>query len=180
MKWKFIVLTLVISGNICIGQTFVSHKGIFIYSNSKNAITRDKGLELIQNTLDTILSIHTVIDASIRVPDQYIGNNPIHIDKNFNNKTNLSRFPYYYSMMDHAGKNAEGSLDLLLVKFPNKKEANKNKRAILKHFDKYGYDVFTDYISCIVIGNYLRLIIISGDDSQYPKQLLSTFKVIHN
>jgi hypothetical protein len=180
MKWKFIVLTLVISGNICIGQTFVSHKGILIYSNCKNGITLDKGFQLFQNTLDTILSIHTVFDSSIRVPDQNIGNNPIHIDKNFNNKTNLSRFPYYYSLMDHDVEDYDGGIEVLVVKFPSKEEANRNQKAVLKHFDKYGYDVFTGYISCIVIGNYLRLILISGEVPQFPKQLLSTFKVVHN
>ncbi|MBK8622235.1 MAG: hypothetical protein IPN79_10850 [Saprospiraceae bacterium] len=143
-------------------------------------IPLDKGLDLIKKTLDTILSIHQVFDSGIREPDANFMDNPIYIDRDiFKYKTFLSRFPYYYSRMDHEIENF-GGIQVLVVKYPNKKEANKEKRVILKHFNQFGYDVFTSYISCTVHGNYLRFITISGDDSEFPNELLNTLKVISN
>jgi hypothetical protein len=166
---------LLLSINKLCSQRLFEYKGINIYSSSQNP--NQNILNWAFETIDTI-SNYTEWENSLNPEIDYF-DYVKYIDEVFKN-TSLSLYPNVLIIL-----NCKGSYDwpcgpmVLIVEFPSEKKATINKSKIYKYFEHDWFDVATPYMTCTTKGNYLRLILFSGDPPDIPSEMLNYFKVTH-
>ena len=159
--------------NRAYSQQLIEYKGINIYSSSQNP--NQNILNWAFETIDTISYFKKWLNHSNPEIDYFEMTK--YIDKVFKN-TNMSSYPNVLIKL-----NCSSSYDwpcgpmILVVKFPTKKSAEINKCNIYKYYKHDWFDIATPYMICTTKGNYLRLILFSGDHPDIPMEMLNHFRV---
>lgn len=174
---SFIYFTTIIFftffSNMTYCQRLIEYKGVNIYSSSQNP--NQNILNWAFETIDTISNFKKWLNHSN--PEINYFEMVKYIDKVFIN-TNMSSYPNVLIKL-----NCNVSHDwpcgpmILVVKFPSEKSAKDNKCNIYRYYKHDWFDIATPYMICTTKGNYLRLILFSGDIPELPVEMLSYFRV---
>lgn len=176
---KNILLVLFIGVNFNVGlfsQETIEYKDIKIYPSSHKL--DNTLLRWAYETIDSLTYFQNWKDSLYPEIDFFEFTK--YVDRVFRN-TELSNFSNLcIPLTCKSYSNWICHTTIIVVRCSSKKNALSNKNKIYKYYKHDWFDIATPHMVCTTKGNYLRLILFSGDPPDLSQEMLNYFKVTNN